>query len=349
MSCASMFDSRSDGRGGRRTALLLVGAAIVAAGCLATVRLAREATGFDHAAHAKRDLSCLDCHADAKTKPLASLPTVAQCTECHDPKTEKPATVKVVTDFGTALAAKRFPSTDVRGPSYGDVKFDHAKHAAANVDCTKCHAGADKGATPQPDGPLGMSQCMSCHKERGASNDCATCHEKRRQDERPPNHTPIWPLHHGPVSRAPDAKLAAEKCNLCHTESSCTQCHERNAPRDHNQTWRVATHGLSASMDRSRCLACHQADSCARCHSTQPPRSHRSGFGSPRDSHCLSCHLPVKTESCAACHQGTPSHQLAPAKPADHNAASNCRQCHQQGSATMPHVDNLSNCNSCHN
>jgi hypothetical protein len=121
-------------------------------------------------------------------------------------------------------------------------------------------------------------------------------------------------------------------------------------PRDHTNQWRRFGHGISASLDRDRCEACHRPDSCTACHSTVEPASHTGNFGSPRNTHCLGCHEPLRNEGCVACHSGTPSHALAKPKPPDHNAAMNCRQCHIPGGVQppMPHVDNGSNCNSCH-
>jgi hypothetical protein len=347
--CASAGDGRAR-RAARWSAVIL----LALAGCVGAVRLATAPTGFDHAGHGKRDLGCTDCHATAKSAAAAGMPAVSFCTDCHDPK-EKPP--KRITDsiesYRTALARQAYPSGAVRGLSASDVIFDHKKHDAAKVDCVVCHAGVTTAGptSPNPSGPLAMSRCVKCHEERGASTDCATCHKVLRKDTKPPSHERGWLLQHGPTSRIADRANPVERCDTCHARSDCDQCHAQNPPRDHTNPFRVATHGLSASMDRSRCMSCHRQDSCDRCHETEPPRSHKGTFGAPKDTHCLTCHDPISdgVQACIVCHKGTPSHALAPPKPAVpvHSAAMNCRQCHGNG-APFPHVDNGTNCNTCH-
>jgi hypothetical protein len=63
--------------------------------------------------------------------------------------------------------------------------------------------------------------------------------------------------------------------------------------------------------------------------------------------HCLTCHEQLSESACSVCHKGTPDHRLAAPKPANHTAGLNCRQCHGHGQP-LPHVDNGTDCNSCH-
>jgi hypothetical protein len=111
--------------------------------------------------------------------------------------------------------------------------------------------------------------------------------------------------------------------------------------------WRLRSHGVVASMDRDNCATCHTPDSCERCHAESVPLSHRGSFGAPMDTHCLSCHVPLKNESCFVCHKNTNSHLDASPKPADHSPALDCRSCHGV-TESLPHVDNGDDCNVCH-
>src|SRR6185503_1230191 len=86
----------------------------------------------------------------------------------------------------------------------------------------------------------------------------------------------------------------AERCDLCHKDSSCIQCHREEAPTNHNAFWHLRGHGIAAMMDRQNCAACHETDSCVRCHEEAIPRNHVASFGSPQDTHCLSCHFPLQ-------------------------------------------------------
>jgi hypothetical protein len=328
----------------RRAAAPAVFAAAVLAGCFGALRLASGPPRFDHAAHAKRDLGCTDCHEGAKTGVRAGMPPADFCANCHDPKSDKPAVAERV------AAYTRTAGEAPLAPSYGEVKFSHVRHVGAKIDCTACHTGALTWAVATPGGPLTMQQCMDCHEKRGAPNACATCHSKIGKETPPPNHDKGWTLHHGIISRTADRSHPAERCDLCHARAACDACHAQEPPRDHTNPWRTATHGLAASMDRSRCLACHQADSCDRCHEVQPPRSHGPGFGAPADRHCVTCHLPVETMGCVACHKGTPSHATAPPKPPTVSAhrpttpPEECLSCHRH----ISHPVTFENCNACH-
>ena len=67
----------------------------------------------------------------------------------------------------------------------------------------------------------------------------------------------------------------------------------------------------------------------------------------PARDNCLSCHEPLRGESCGVCHEQATSHELATPLPSDHVPGMNCRQCHGNGQP-LPHVDNGQLCTSCH-
>jgi cytochrome c len=59
------------------------------------------------------------------------------------------------------------------------VYFTHRRHvAAARIACERCHGEmrAQSRPPPAPLVALGMDECLVCHREAGASRDCATCH-----------------------------------------------------------------------------------------------------------------------------------------------------------------------------
>jgi hypothetical protein len=162
----------------------------------------------------------------------------------------------------------------------------------------------------------------------------------------PQSHNHNWKKLHGQVVRA-DTGALADRCSLCHTESRCVQCHLDEPPASHNNFWRLHGHAVAATLDRQNCAACHRPDSCERCHQQVLPQNHVGLWGPPKDTHCLTCHLPLSSNSCVVCHKGTPSHDTAPPMPSWHNAGMNCRQCHGV-SVPLLHVDNGSVCTMCH-
>ena len=298
---------------------------------------------FSHARHVVDEgLSCEDCHVLPEGGGLPAMPVAAQCNLCHQElDSEKPPEKRIEQLFdGNKLRAGR------RGALGGDVIFAHDRHVTAGLECAACHVGMDTNTDVLSLPRAEMASCTSCHNERKLANECSTCHSEIRSDVAPRGHDALWVRNHGGIVRAGHQDTASD-CSLCHTESSCTQCHLSVMPQNHTDYWRRRAHGISASLDRTSCTTCHRDDSCVRCHSESRPQSHVGNFGGVTSRHCTGCHFPLEGESCSTCHKATPSHDLATPKPPDHLPSMDCRMCHGNGQP-LPHVDNGDNCNICH-
>ena len=63
----------------------------------------------------------------------------------------------------------------------GHVYFSHRVHVKlAGMECEECHGDVANLAEPvsQPiASSASMADCMDCHRERGASNECLACHK----------------------------------------------------------------------------------------------------------------------------------------------------------------------------
>jgi hypothetical protein len=245
----------------------------------------------------------------------------------------------------------RFRATHA-GQQSDEILFSHRRHATRSQDCLTCHADV-----AQDDGRLAergvalrtsMDGCIACHvaSTGPVESECAACHAVIRADVEPPSHLANWTRYHGSVVRARSSERN-DRCEMCHEPSTCTDCHQIELPADHNNYWRRRGHGVTASMDRDRCETCHDSDSCQRCHEEVRPQSHVGSFGAPTNRHCIACHEPLRGTSCAVCHPGTPSHDLATPLPPDHSPGMDCRLCHGNGQP-LPHVDNGQTCTSCH-
>jgi hypothetical protein len=60
------------------------------------------------------------------------------------------------------------------------VHFSHAAHVTlAKMKCEDCHQGILAATLPltMPDVHQTMDDCMRCHREHNASNQCKTCHK----------------------------------------------------------------------------------------------------------------------------------------------------------------------------
>ena len=93
--------------------------------------------------------------------------------------------------------------------------------------------------------------CLNCHTEERF---CVRCHE----DVKPGDHTEFWRrAGHGAKGRY------ERNCVACHTEDSCSGCHEISPPRSHTTNWgypdfahcKEACHKPLAS---STCYTCHK-------------------------------------------------------------------------------------------
>lgn len=328
---------------GFNTALAVLLFAVVT-GCVLLNDWFDEPRGFSHRIHVDVGLDCADCHGPTEgSEPVhAALDT---CLMCHDEAMDagKPQYLQAE----HVMTSMPLPAERARG----DVVFAHETHATAGIACNECHTGIESANVVEASlVKWNMGSCVDCHegstKPGMAANDCATCHTELNTETAPASHMQNWQRMHGLVARA-ETGLSIDECATCHTEQTCTSCHLSEPPASHNNTWRLRTHGVAASIDRDNCSVCHQPDSCVRCHSEVTPLNHRGTWGGSTSSHCMSCHEPVSSQNCSVCHKGTPSHMLATPKPGDHSPAMNCRLCHGNGQP-LPHPDPGTNCNACH-
>jgi hypothetical protein len=298
---------------------------------------------FSHRIHiVDQGLGCADCHRNWEKNDDPGMPSAKQCALCHEElDAEKPDDHKVASLF----VEKKFKTTHAIALG-GEIKFSHQQHAMRDNECGVCHSNIEKNEVVGDELAFGMDTCSKCHEQRQVKNDCAQCHSQIRDDAKPPSHTSNWKRLHGRAVRA-DTGATAQRCELCHKESSCETCHMAETPENHTNYFRRRGHGIVASMDRQTCAACHTPDSCDRCHRETQPQNHGGGWGAPKDRHCITCHEPLRNETCFVCHKDTASHSQATPLPPDHNAGMNCRMCHGNGQP-LPHFDNGEQCTICH-
>jgi c(7)-type cytochrome triheme protein len=155
------------------------------AGCFEPTPAPDQPIAFDHSVHVAVELDgapleCTACHPGAERGAHAGLPALASCLRCHmrpqgDPPSEAEREVRVA-----AAAGGPFRWIQVtRNP--GHVYFSHRAHTTgAEMACADCHGDVAQWREPPtfPDPDLtSMDRCLDCHRERGASTDCGTCHQ----------------------------------------------------------------------------------------------------------------------------------------------------------------------------
>lgn len=130
---------------------------------------------FTHKVHLEKGLQCAFCHAGVDQGPDARIPSVSLCMTCHQViATDKPE-IKKLAQY--KARGEDVPWQRVYGfePS-SHVKFNHAPHIRAGVDCATCHGDLHTMTVAERKVDHTMGFCVQCHKQNNAPIDCVTCH-----------------------------------------------------------------------------------------------------------------------------------------------------------------------------
>jgi hypothetical protein len=137
--------------------------------------VAQQPIEFPHNIHIGKEIMCEVCHEGVDKGPRAGIPGLRTCMICHEAiATERPLIQQITAmrDKGLDLAWQR-----VYGFSGEDhVRFDHAPHIRAGVECARCHGNVGEQTVARRSVEHTMGFCVNCHNERRASVDCLTCH-----------------------------------------------------------------------------------------------------------------------------------------------------------------------------
>ncbi|HUD23205.1 MAG TPA: cytochrome c3 family protein [Acidobacteriaceae bacterium] len=130
---------------------------------------------YTHRVHLANGLQCVFCHTGVDQGPEAQIPGVNVCMTCHQGiDTGNPEIKKIA-----AYQARGEEIPWVRVYNYSQsahVRFNHAPHIRAHIDCSACHSDMTKQTTAERKVDMTMGFCVDCHKQKQASTDCATCH-----------------------------------------------------------------------------------------------------------------------------------------------------------------------------
>jgi hypothetical protein len=131
---------------------------------------------FPHNVHAGKEIGCTEyCHEAVTTGAVAGLPSVRTCMICHNTiATDRPRIQRL-----TAMRERGEDFVWRRVFDYAPeahVRFNHAPHIRAQVECATCHGPIAQGTVAERNVDMNMGFCVNCHNERKASIDCLTCH-----------------------------------------------------------------------------------------------------------------------------------------------------------------------------
>ena len=144
---------------------------------------------FSHKHHAGLfKIDCQYCHSGTDRSRAAGVPSVELCMGCH---AQFPAEYDQLE--GIQILKQHW---DEKRPIEwvqihwvpNDVKFQHQAHVRAGLECQTCHGPVETldklYLVPDtqwwqygiPTQKLEMGWCVMCHRDKGASQDCVTCH-----------------------------------------------------------------------------------------------------------------------------------------------------------------------------
>ena len=152
---------------------------------------------FSHALHAgDNEISCLYCHHGAERGPVAGIPSVNICMNCHkvvrrrtDVFETSGDIAKVVEAWESRQSGSPKPIDWVRVHNLPDyVFFNHQVHVTGGIECQECHGAVEEMETIRQASNLTMGWCVNCHRRVGraapahwkrsdASLDCSACHQ----------------------------------------------------------------------------------------------------------------------------------------------------------------------------
>jgi hypothetical protein len=137
---------------------------------------ATQPIAFPHNVHVQEvQLACVDCHITASIGPLASLPDIRTCWNCHAATATDSPDVEKVREYYDK--GQDIPWQRVWGwVEESHVRFNHAPHIREGVDCSTCHGDVSQMTVARRTVEHTMEFCVTCHRKNDAPDDCLTCH-----------------------------------------------------------------------------------------------------------------------------------------------------------------------------
>lgn len=279
---------------------------ILSLALLATAALADEPDTiiFSHGLHGGAEIECSTCHeglVESVEPGDTFYPDMDVCGDCHD----------VDDDENCEMCHTNLDNAgEYQRRAQGSAIFVHGPHLKRKPGCTVCHGQPDLEKPAFP----GKPECRKCHETAENYSDCSLCHVPEF-NLKPPSHEPTWINFHG--SHARDNQAA---CALCHTETTCQECHagDNVRPRSHDLNY-AYNHSLDARGNSLECATCHQdPEYCSGCHAAEhilPSDHSQAGWLNPSGGGRHATEGLFDMESCIACHSAGPNEPT-------------CAQCH---------------------
>lgn len=130
---------------------------------------------FNHKIHLQNNVECTSCHEGVTQGPNAGIPSVSFCMACHQATAVDNPEIKKLTAYSDKGQEPPWQRVYWFYPER-HVRFWHSPHIKAGVQCQECHGDLSKQTVAVRSKDLTMNFCLSCHRAKGVSVDCTTCH-----------------------------------------------------------------------------------------------------------------------------------------------------------------------------
>ncbi len=149
---------------------------------------------FSHVRHVKQNkMECQYCHWSVSKAAYAAIPEVQTCVGCHKYIQGGSEGNQPNADEATKKAAEQAKAEVKKILAYFEkgepipwqkvhvmpdhVRFNHKRHVSAGVGCQECHGQVPAMPVVQRVTSMKMGWCIDCHRAKGTSIDCTTCHK----------------------------------------------------------------------------------------------------------------------------------------------------------------------------
>lgn len=189
----------------------------------------------------------------------------------------------------------------VPGAGGDRLRFTHARHIKAQVECVACHEAVYDATDLTEHHKPPESKCLECHRKEKEAGNCVMCHtDPGAIAPRPPRDPHLNFDHSQHIERV------EEDCARCHTSlpepgvettppamSACLSCHEHQNQYDqgqcgvcHKDLWQkplkpqslyvhdggfLKGHSSAAYAGGAACSQCHDQTFCSDCHAKTNP------------------------------------------------------------------------------
>lgn len=118
---------------------------------------------YSHKLHAgDYGVDCRYCHNTVEVSPVAAVPPVQTCMNCHAVvKHDSPKLEAVRKAIATGESIRWVRAHNLPDFAY----FDHSRHLVKGVGCSECHGRVDQMEVVRVEQPLSMAWCLDCHRD----------------------------------------------------------------------------------------------------------------------------------------------------------------------------------------